>query len=224
MSKKEEKVTDLIKIITSPSKVFDEEKKPWIPFIATLLISIIGFLIIRTVLASEFSEKALKFIENLPEEQKQRALERIGNLPRMLVVGIITILVFTPLKILIQALIFNTVAPVIGGELSFLRALTITSFANYISSLSWLIKVPIAITARDPVVRTDLGMLFPELKGYLPVVLSQIDIFTIWSLIIIALGLEKYAKIERKKCYMLVSILWLIYIAGLAPLLAIRRA
>ncbi|MEO0228718.1 MAG: YIP1 family protein [candidate division WOR-3 bacterium] len=217
-------MVDLIKIITSPTKVFDKEKKPWLPLVATVIISIIGFLTLRTVLANEFSEKALKFIENLPEEQKQRALDQIGNLPRMLIVGVATIIILTPLKILIQALIFNTAAPLMGGELSFPGAIVVMSFANYISSLSWLIKVPIAIITREPVVRTDLGVLFTELKGYLPIVLSQIDIFTIWSLIIIAIGLEKYAKIERKKGYILVLTLWIIYIAGLAPLLAIRRA
>ncbi len=217
-------MVDLIKIITSPTIVFDEEKKPWLPLVATVIISIISFLTLRTVLANEFSEKALKFIENLPEEQKQRALDQIGNLPRMLIVGVATIIILTPLKILIQALIFNTAAPLMGGELSFSRAIAVMSFGNYISSLSWLIKVPIAIITREPVVRTDLGVLFTELKGYLPIVLSQIDIFTIWSLIIIAIGLEKYAKIERKKGYILVLTLWIIYIAGLAPLLAIRRA
>lgn len=217
-------MVDLIKIITSPTKVFDEEKKPWLPLVATVIISIIGFLTLRTVLANEFSGKALKFIENLPEEQKQRALDQIGNLPRMLIVGVATIIILTPLKILIQALIFNTAAPLMGGELSFSGAIVVMSLANYISSLSWLIKVPIAIITREPVVRTDLGVLFTELKGYLPIVLSQIDIFTIWSLIIIAIGLEKYAKIERKKGYILVLTLWIIYIAGLAPLLAIRRA
>jgi hypothetical protein len=215
---------DLITIITTPAKVFEEEKKPWIPIISTIIISILGFLVLRLALSAEFAEKTRQLIENLPEDQKERALAGLTNTTRMLLVGTITILIITPIKILLQSIIFNQTAPIFGGELSFLNSMTILGYANFVSSLSLLIKVPVAIITRQPLVRTDLGILFDEIKGYLPVVLSQVDIFTIWSLIVIAIGLNKYAKLDKNKSFLLVFILWGVYILGIAPLLAIRRA
>ncbi|MGB9824787.1 MAG: YIP1 family protein [Candidatus Hydrothermia bacterium] len=214
---------DLMTIITNPGKVFEEERKPWIPIIFTIIISILGFLVLRLALSQEFAEKTRQLIENLPEDQRERALAGLTNTTRMLLVGTITILIVTPIKILLQSLIFNQAAPVFGGELSFLNSMTILSYANFVSSLSLLIKVPLAIITRQPLVRTDLGILFNEIKGYLPVVLSQVDIFTIWSLFIIAIGLNKYAKLDKNKSFLLVFILWGVYILGIAPLLAIRR-
>jgi len=214
---------DLISIVVNPSSYFDQRRRPWLPLIATIVISLLGFLAIQFGLKHELMQKTLEYIQNLPEDQKEKALASLTNRNRIILFGALFIVILTPIKILIQSLIYSTSAPIMGKELPFMESLTITSSANFVSSLSLFVKVPIALLSKNPIVRTDLGVLFERSRGYFPIVLSQVDIFTLWSLFIIATGLQKYGNMKEEESYGLVFLLWLVYIFGIAPLLAIRR-
>lgn len=212
----------LINVFVDPQKVFEEERKPWVPLIVSILIALVYFILIQTTLRQEILAKSLEYISNLPEEQKQRAMAALHSNTR-LIAGLITIILMIPIKVLILGFIYNASVPIFGGEITFLKSFTVVAFANFVSSLSAIVKMPIALFTRNPIVRTDLGILFGELKGYLPAVLSQVDIFTIWSLLILAIGLEKYGKIKRSNAYLLVAIFWITYIFLIYPLLVARR-
>ncbi len=213
----------LIDIIVNPNKVFSEERRPWAPFLATVIISLLYYLSIQLLLRDQILAKSLEYISNLPEEQKERALAMINSHTR-LIFGAISILIIIPIKILLQSAIYHFVAPVFEGNLSFKNSLTLLSYANFVSSLSAIVKLPLALLTGDPFVRTDLGFLFPDLKGYMGSILSQIDLFTIWSLYILAMGIEKYGKVKKNVSYLLVAILWLVYILVIFPTFMARRS
>ncbi|MDI6851599.1 MAG: YIP1 family protein [bacterium] len=213
---------NLVRIIYEPDKVFEEEQKPWAPLFAGLLLSLLFFVGIQLLLRQEILSSAMERISELPEEQKLNAL-KILNSPRRIIFGLVTILILYPLKVALLALIYDVAVPIFGGELSYPNSFTIFSFSSYISSLSSLVKLPVAIIIRNPLVRTDLGVLITGKTSYLATVASQIDLFTLWSLTVAALGLEKYAKMKREQAFTIVGILWLSYIFIVYPLLMVRR-
>lgn len=212
---------NLLRVIVEPGKVFEEDQKPWAPLIATVLIAICYFVVIQVVLKEEIFSMSLQYIEGLPEAQREAATAALQSRTRM-VTALFTIILLIPLKVLIQALIYNVSVPLLGGEITYFKSLTVLSFANFISILSDVAKLPIAIFTRNPVPRTDLGILVGNSKSYLATVLSQVDPFTIWSLFIIALGLEKYGKMKKSNAAILVAILWIVYIFGIFPQLMVR--
>jgi hypothetical protein len=63
-------------------------------------------------------------------------------------------------------------------------------------------------------VQTSLGLLLsPEAKGsFLYSVLSSFDIFTVWQVILVSMGLGVMYKFTTKKAFTTVLILWIIWI------------
>jgi len=213
---------NLIRIIYEPDKVFEEEQKPWAPLFMGLLLSLLFFVGIQLLLREEILSNAMKRVAELPEDQKSNAL-LILNSPRRIIFGLVTILIFYPLKVALLALIYNIAVPIFGGELPYSKSFTIFSFSSYISSLSTLIKLPVALITKNPLVRIDLGVFFASKTSYLASVASQVDLFTLFALTVAALGLEKYAKVKKEQAFTIVGILWLSYILIVHPLLMVRR-
>lgn len=207
----------LIEIIYNPEKVFEENGSFIIPFLTVIILSII-FLVILTPLSFEqILQNVTERIKELPQEQQEKILESL-TVKNIIIRGGIAILIMVPIKIILQALIYQVLLPLIGGEISLKNSLFVLSYANLISTFSGFVKVPVALLSKNINVRTDLSILISSKGGYLWKVLSQIDLFTIWSLGILGLGLSIMGKVDKKKAYTLVGILWLAYIL-LMPLI-----
>ena len=207
----------LIEIVYNPRKVFQEDGGFIIPFIAVIILSIVFLVILTPVRFEQILQNVTERIQDLPQEQQERILGSM-TVKNIIIRGGIAILIMVPIKIILQALIYQVSLPLIGGELSLKNSLFILSYANLISTFSGFLKVPVALISKNINVRTDLSIFLPQGSGYLWKVLSQIDLFTIWSLGILGLGLSIMGKVEQKKAYMLVGLLWLAYIL-LMPLI-----
>jgi len=207
----------LIEIVYNPRKVFQEDGGFIIPFIAVIILSIVFLVILTPVRFGQILQNVTERIQDLPQEQQERILGSM-TVKNIIIRGGIAILIMVPIKIILQALIYQVSLPLIGGELSLKNSLFILSYANLISTFSGFLKVPVALISKNINVRTDLSIFLPQGSGYLWKVLSQIDLFTIWSLGILGLGLSIMGKVEQKKAYMLVGLLWLAYIL-LMPLI-----
>ena len=207
----------LIEIVYNPRKVFQEDGGFIIPFIAVIILSIVFLVILTPVRFEQILQNVTERIQDLPQEQQERILGSM-SVKNIIIRGGIAILIMVPIKIILQALIYQVSLPLIGGELSLKSSLFILSYANLISTFSGFLKVPVALISKNINVRTDLSIFLPQGSGYLWKVLSQIDLFTIWSLGILGLGLSIMGKVEKKKAYILVGMLWLAYIL-LMPLI-----
>jgi len=207
----------LIEIVYNPRKVFQEDGGFIIPFIAVIILSIVFLVILTPVRFEQILQNVTERIQDLPQEQQERILGSM-TVKNIIIRGGTAILIMVPIKIILQALIYQVSLPLIGGELSLKNSLFILSYANLISTFSGFLKVPVALISKNINVRTDLSIFLPQGSGYLWKVLSQIDLFTIWSLGILGLGLSIMGKVEKKKAYILVGMLWLAYIL-LMPLI-----
>jgi len=207
----------LVEIIYNPRKVFEADGSFVIPFVAVIILSIIFLVILTPVRFEQILQNVTERIKDLPQEQQETIL-RSMTVKNIIIKGGIAILIMIPIKIILQALIYQVLLPLAGGELSLKNSLFVLSYANLISTFSGFVKVPVALVSKNINVRTDLSILLSSEGGYLWKVLSQIDIFTIWSLGILGLGLSIMGKVEKKKAYILIGILWLAYIL-LVPLI-----
>ncbi len=70
-------------------------------------------------------------------------------------------------------------------------------------------------------VATNLALLFPNVPIYLKSIFSCIDIFTIWELILVSVGLKVVFNLQTKQTAPVVFLVWFGYVLLLSGLLTL---
>ncbi|MEO0069368.1 MAG: YIP1 family protein [candidate division WOR-3 bacterium] len=222
-----------------------------IPFVLALLLPLlIGNLTVvllpRSALittAEERIARAKDFIDQqvekgrMPADQREMAMERIDAASRSelefyqnaskpglflrFLLRSIPALLWSALQIFLWATILNLLLPLLGATTSFARTFAITTNSALIRVPSALFHSLLMLTTGKLTVTTNLALAFPAVPLYLKGLLSCIDIFTIWELILVSLGLKTVFNLQMKWITLVVFSLWLVYILLLAGLLTL---
>jgi hypothetical protein len=220
----------MFSIYTAPTAVFTRlrEKPTWvIPLIIALVATLaITALSIQYVDWSGQREQMLERFDesDMTEEQKEQALERMesftGN-PLMrygfpLLGAIVTYLV----AFFFLALVYNLSLPLLGATGNFTRVLSVTAWAGLVTVPAVIVRAILTIVSKSAEVSTSLLLVAPNISnGFLKVVLSRVDLFTIWQLVLVAIGLKVMFDIKGSKSYWLVAAVWAL-ITGIFALIA----
>ena len=209
-----------------PRKVFGSLKiKPtWlVPFIIVSILGMASFwftypLIMKGVITN------IQENENYTEEQKEMIIERIGEKDHPPVWQ----LAFAPVGtlvylLLISAVLFFVFNVLLGGDSSFKRVLSVFSYSSLIAIPKAIVHIPLAFARNTADVQTSLAILLsPDNKdSFLYKVLGGFDIFTLWQVIVLSIGLGVMYNYTTKKSFTVVLILWVLLIvvgAGLSSL------
>ena len=165
---------------------------------------------------------------DVPSEQVEQGIamwEKIG--PVLTYVG--------PLLIAIAALLFTVVFwgafTLAGGQVGFERSLAVVAHAMLPVAVGALLAVPVVLgldtigaehLESGSYLQSSLGAFAPDDAGpVLLALLSKIDVFTIWTLVLLAIGFRFAAGVSPGTSALTVSLLWLVWIGvnvGLAAL------
>ena len=216
----------IIKIFYSPEKTFKEVKeknvKPLVPLLILILFSvIINLLYVNFIIYP----KRLEIIEmqNLPPEALERASKFLSR-EFLNIQTLIGTLIFFPITILFISLVYHLAIPLLGGESKFEHAFLYVTYSKFVNVLSHYIKFPISFFKKNVIVQTDLAIFFPFLKDkifFLYLLLTQFDIFTIYSLYVISCGMQTFSNVPKKRSLILVYSLWLL-VAVVISILGIK--
>jgi hypothetical protein len=211
-----ERLKSLFEVFWAPSKVFQREEElpnPWIPFAFVILVFFLYLLVTQFTLGQVIAEKAREQIEQLPPNQREAALKALES--PVLVYLQIGIRVFLAIfKMFVLAIIYYVTLPLIGGTITFISSLTAVVYANVISLLAIIVKLPISIATKNLSVQTSFALFLqgvPE-KSFLYVVAKQLDFFTLWSLVVLGIGLSHLGKVDKKRAIFFVYALWLVWV------------
>jgi hypothetical protein len=196
----------------------------WIPMV---LIALAGL-----VMMSIFSQRvgwdhtvrrqieANERMQNLPPEQREQAIERGVKIAP--VFGYLGALVFAPVGMLVIALalmlVFNSVY---AAEIPFKRALAITTYASLpgliyiaLAILVMFIKSPEDYDIQNPLAFNVGAFLSSESPRWLKALCSSFDLFTLWSIALLATGFSAAAarKIKWSKALIGVIVPWLVWV------------
>jgi len=162
--------------------------------------------------------------EQIPEQQKEMIIERIGGAEHPPIYQ----MAFAPVGVIIYLLLISGVLffvfnVLLGGDSSFKRVLSVFSYSTLIAIPKTIVHLPLAFAKQTANVQTSLGILLsPDAKEtFLYRVLSGFDIFTLWQVIVVALGLAVMYNYTTKKTFSVVLILWILLIvvgAGVSSL------
>ena len=208
----------IVGIFTSPRQAFESinQKPSWvIPF----LIGLVFFLIFQyaTVDIQMADQIAKLEARDLPAAQMEAARGQMQGFAKYLgfIIGPFAILIFWVIFAAIFLLFGNMM---IGGETSFKKIFSIVAWTSLVGNLS-LILLTFLITSKGTThgVAMDLSLLLttPALgtePGVLYLILSKIDFFVIWQVILWIIGLSVTYNTTTNKAAVPILTLWGLWI------------
>ncbi|MCX7784802.1 MAG: YIP1 family protein [candidate division WOR-3 bacterium] len=202
-------------IYLAPKRFFIQLKtKPqWV--IPLILVVISSIIVAMVALATYSPEERLAQLRerNLTPEQLERA-EKVISGPMVWISAIVAAVIFTPILLLITSVIINFLIPLLGSNSNFLITFGCITSAALVRIPSMFVKVILMLIKGTPFVHTSFVLFFPMLskESFLFRLLSRIDFFTIWEIVLIALGLQTVYELKDKRSYYLIFGIWLLYI------------
>jgi len=225
----------LISVFTSPSSVFGAltGKTVWIiPFVIIVIIGATiaspGGYFIRPIMSRDLYPAVLKNIERyqaqMGEEQFNQVKAKIDESFKEAIANPFKwyyLLTYSGLPfvilIVIAAICIISGNFLFGGKSSFWIVMNVVVFAALIGTLGDAIR-GILVMLKDSIsVYTGLGLLKPTDDGsFLFYLFRQVDIFSIWRILVTAIGLGAIYNMKPKRfAYVLFSV-WIIFIVLVA--------
>ena len=200
-----------------PRKVFQSLsiKPTWIvPFIIVALLGM-GFFYFTYPYIMDQQVQRIQDNDKIPQQAKENIIEKLKeqNHPPLWQLGIApagTLVSF----VVIAAILFFVFNVLLGGDSSFRRVFSLYSYSSLVAIPSMVIKFPLIMARGNMNVQTSLALLLsPDSQGsFLYSVLSSFDVFNIWQVILVSMGLGVMYKFSTKKAFVAVLVLWMIWI------------
>lgn len=225
----------IVNTYIAPSKTFTDIRRNaswWVPW---LLISIFSLAFIYTMSRQigfeqisrnqiAHSARADQF-DKLPPEQQERQIHIAAKITSYFAYG-------TPVIILISYLVMAGVLLATfrlgaGSDVSFGQSLAIVNYG----SLPWIFHAILGIISlfagvdpegfniNNPVASNPAYFMDVAGNKFLYVMASGLDVFVIWSLVLMGIGFACVSKVKRSKAILMIAVLYLIWklaTAGLA--------
>jgi hypothetical protein len=232
-------VERVVDTFVAPTKTFTDIRRNARWIVPWILMSIVGLAMVFTVdkkLSMETayenqlrqSPKQMDKIDNLPADQKANALRIGANATRYFSYSApVLTLVFIGI---IAGVLMATFNFGLGAEVKFMQAMAISMYAFLPTIIKTLIATVLVgigaaegFTFQNPVASNLGGFADPTSSHFLYSVLSAIDIFNIWVLILTGIGYSCVTRVKRGTCMGVVFGWWIVVTligAGIGALFA----
>ncbi len=196
----------LAEVFYRPAAFFEQLKhqpKVLVPYIVVGLIFLLTFWLIQD----------LSVQVALDSPQMQQNLQGQAPPPQVVSAIRVTTLVMPTLTYLIYPLVVAALMMLVGnffmgGKASYKQLLSVALYGAMICAVGKLVLVPLMLAKGSATASISLGVLAPTQSPFDPVwvALSSIDLFNIWEIIAVGIGLAAVYNISRNKGY-LISVL-----------------
>ena len=210
-------VDRIVRVFYAPSETFEavaEQRSAADWLLPTLLVAVVIF--ISTYLTSSIyvAEAMEQIREQTPAEHaEQPSVEGTGDAIR--ISGLVAAPIMTFVMLFIGAAIYLLVGKLLGGLLSYGQCLPIVAYTSLIAILQHIVKTPLVLATGTMDVQIGLGMFLAEeaRKSFGGHLLSLIDPFVVWMVVVAGLGLSIVGQIERNLAYAGVAAITLIFLS-----------
>ena len=193
-------LANVINSYTAPSKVLEavkdfDWKKAIVPLLILAVLGVISYWVIQDLADDYGYEKAVSVIENMDRLTDEQKVEQIAKIEERMdgpqISSWISSGLGGPVTVFFMALIALLVGNTfMGGSAKYGQLLNVTAWAYMINILESLVKIPLMLNKWSLEVYTGLGVLGIGEKGsFINSLLAGIDIFAIWRIILIAIGM-----------------------------------
>lgn len=212
-------IARLIGVFTEPKRTFQAlaEKPDFIlPLIIVMLAAFLSTLAALPIIQRDSAEIARErmFERGMTQEQVDAFAEQQEK------IGAVSSLAGAPFSSLFitfvaSGLLLFAGNVVMGGNANYKQMLCVFSYASLIGIISFAVRAVLMLSKDSIWVYTSLAALFPpDMKNDLIFRIAGIfDIFVIWKIIVVAIGMGVMYKVETRKPLIIISILYLIFAA-----------
>lgn len=202
--------------LIAPVSTFQEiaRKPDWIAVVIVLIVlSIISTVLVMPKLDIEGTMREQLGERQMTQEQIDEAIE-IGTKVQKFTAPIAVVAM--PITLLIMGGLLLLAFRVMGGDVGFKQAFSITAYGWLPQGLKGLI-IAVLVSMREKVTQVDLESILKSNLGFLadPVenrmawaVLSSIDVFNVWTIVLLGIGFAFAAKWARPKATVLIAVLY----------------
>lgn len=209
----------MFSVFTSPTSVFARirEKPLWIlplilAVVANIAVTLVSLNYVDWAEARQIAMDSMRQ-RNMTEDQINQAMEGMDKFQSNAMMRYGAPLVgalFTSLvSVFFLALIYNVSLPLLGVAGSFMRTVSVIAVSGLVSIPGAIVRIILILMKKSADVSTSLLVAAPGLKsGFLAVILSRVDLFAIWQLVLAGLGLKVVFDIRGSKSWWLVFSIW----------------
>ena len=220
----------MMDIFFSPGKVFTSlrEKPDWLkPFVVILLViaivSVLSFVLSRDTIIAQQEEMMRE--RGLTDEQIEQAQSITGS-PVIMVVSGISGAFFTAIVLVLFTLILFLLVPLFRGKAQFPVILSVVCYAGLITALGAILRLILVGITKSPFANFSLAAFASSMpRTSFPFrLLMGVDLFIIWEMILVSMGIHITSEIKKENTYILVFIIWAVSLVVGALLGGLRGA
>ncbi|MBT7617902.1 MAG: hypothetical protein HN590_11525 [Calditrichaeota bacterium] len=213
-------VARLIGIVFEPRKTLSKvsfESGVWVP----ILIISLSLIIVRLVLAPEMNTR-LQDPEFITSYSQQRGITEEKAVEELEIVYSLSpyiTFVESPILVLIGTAIVSFIVLLIGKRVykiavPFRTLFNMVSWASVVSAIPLLLSVPLKLINSEWDLPTNPGFLLPvdSLNPYFHQLLQTLDVFLIWEIGLISIGMSVIYKISLQRALSSIGTMFLIFI------------
>ena len=192
-----------------PTKVFAQyEEKPTyiIKFVILCIVSAI-YAAIQSAMAKPYLEKYYNNLtKGMDPQQADMFKKTIGAFSSTPVI-VITTIISTIIVVLIASLIYMLFIKAFKGKIKYGQVISIYTTAYMAVAVGSIIKIIYMLISKKP-----LNISAQTNPTLLSTITASYDIFSIWEMVLMVLGISTVAKISKKKSAVIVIIMFIILI------------
>ncbi len=212
----------IVGVLISPDETFASiaRQPDWIvPLLIMLVLSMAGGILIAQRV--DFTELAREAMESSPQTAQipaDRLESTIRFTAAIMKVGTYSAPVISIIFLLIVAGVLLLAFRIFGGEGNFVQAFSVTVYAWYPRLIKGLVALVVLLSRKSMSVfdlqnplLSNLGFLFDPKTHPLQFALGiSLDLFSIWSLILLIIGFATISRLTRARSAVIVVSLWIV--------------
>lgn len=207
----------VISVLTAPAKTFAAIAERPTFVVPLLLLAVLGAVAVNITFTKVDPQDFVRQMEeqgrDMPPNVDTSTILKFSRWA-----GTAGALLISPFTYVIVALLFWALLRMLGSDMDFLRSLAVTAHAFMPFGLAALIGIPVAL-ARDSItleevqagqfLQSNLGILANEDTGQVvKALLSSVDVFSIWCIVLLAIGYRIVAKVSQGAAWGSVLAIW----------------
>lgn len=217
---------DFIDIFHQPSQVFDRRRHGQYGLALLFLVVMFGVLYVALnnglapITDAEVAKQAAAMAEKNPAMTAEQLSGARGAMEKFAMFGAI---IFIPVGVFLGAVLLWLVAKFVDAKIAFAAAMMVITYSQMprlielvLNALQGLFLDPASITSRYSVQIGPARFLGNDSNAVLQTVLGGLDLFTIWTCVLVAIGLSVVARVSIQKGAIASGIIWIV---GLLPAL-----
>ncbi len=202
-------------VFFSPKATFaDIARRPdWVfPFVIGIVTSVLSGYFLQDVIW-EVTREQMQNNPNISPEQLEQTLQAAETWVRYsswIMPLITTVLMY----VVIAALLLFSGNVLLGGEARFVQVFSVVCWSSLVNVVNSLVNVPLMRSRGELASATNLTFLAPEaeMQSVTYFLLSQLDLFYLWWVALLGMGLAAVYNYTTQKGITIVASWWVLYI------------